>query len=77
MWPEAPALNPAGLPRGVAMTLITLLLTSCEWAHVEARPSRCVACPAPGNANPCYLKHSILNSTTGLPALHSSGTTGL
>lgn len=77
MWPEAPALNPAGLPRGMAMTLVTLPLTSCEWAQVGTRPSHCIACPDPGNANPCSLNHSILPSTAGLPVPHPSGTTGL
>lgn len=61
-------LNAAGLLRGVAMTLVTLPLTSCEWAQVGARPSHCAARPAPGNANPHSLKHSILTSTTELPA---------
>lgn len=61
-------LNPAGLTRGVAMTLVTLPLTSCEWAQVGARQSHCAARPAPGNATPHSLKHSILTSMTGLPA---------
>lgn len=76
VWPEAPALNAAGLPRGMAMTLDTLPLTSCEWAQVGARPSHCAARPASGNANPHSLKDSILTSTTGLPA-PNPGTTDL
>lgn len=76
VWPEAPALNPACLPRGVAMTLDPLPLTSCEWAQVGARPSHCLAGPGPGNVNPHSLKDSILTSTTGLPAPNPE-TTGL
>lgn len=76
VWPEAHALNAAGLLRGMTMTLDTLPLTSCEWAQVGARPSHCAAHPASGNANPHSLKDSILTSTTGLPA-PNPGTTDL